>query len=74
VYYLYCLKYRMSAIKGRAGSSTPGSLSHEIDHTDKAILRTLQRNASLSNVALAAKVTSVPRHACDASSDSNNWA
>jgi DNA-binding Lrp family transcriptional regulator len=53
---LYCLKYQMSAIKVRAGSATPGSLLHEIDHTDKAILRTLQRNASLSNVALAAKV------------------
>src|SRR5260370_587788 len=46
----------MSAIKVRAGSSTPGSLSQEIDHTDKAILRALQRDAWLSNVALAAKV------------------
>jgi len=54
--YLYCLKYAMSAIKVRASSSTPESLSHEIDHTDRAILRALQRDASLSNVALAAKV------------------
>jgi DNA-binding Lrp family transcriptional regulator len=50
------LQYKMIAIKGRDGSSTPGSLSHKIDHTDKAILRALQRDASLSNVALAAKV------------------
>lgn len=29
---------------------------HELDRTDKAILRALQRDASVSNVALAAKV------------------
>jgi DNA-binding Lrp family transcriptional regulator len=46
----------MGTIKVRAGSSTSGSLSHQIDHTDKAILRALQRDASLSNVALAVKV------------------
>ena len=32
------------------------SLVHEIDRTDKAILRALQRDASITNVALAAKV------------------
>jgi DNA-binding Lrp family transcriptional regulator len=32
------------------------SATHEIDRTDKAILRALQRDASVSNVALAAKV------------------
>lgn len=47
----------MKATKVRASSSpSPGSLAHEIDRTDKAILRALQRDASLSNVALAAKV------------------
>jgi DNA-binding Lrp family transcriptional regulator len=33
-----------------------GSLSHEIDRTDKAIMRALQHDASLSNVTLATKV------------------
>lgn len=46
----------MSAIKVRPRASTSVSISHEIDQTDKAILRVLQRDASLSNVALAAKV------------------
>ena len=43
--------------KARAAPSPPrGSLTQEIDRTDRAILRSLQRDASLSNVALAAKV------------------
>ena len=46
----------MRATKVRATSSPAQSLSHEIDRTDKAILRVLQRDASVSNVALAAKV------------------
>jgi DNA-binding Lrp family transcriptional regulator len=46
----------MNATKVRTRSSPPGSLTHEIDRIDKAILRVLQRDASLSNVALAAKV------------------
>ena len=46
----------MCATKVRAKSLPAGSLTHEIDRTDKAILRSLQRDASLSNVALAAKV------------------
>jgi DNA-binding Lrp family transcriptional regulator len=46
----------MSATKVRASSTPSASLTHEIDRTDKAILRALQRDASLSNVALAAKV------------------
>ena len=46
----------MSTTKVRATTSPPGSLTHAIDRTDKAILRSLQRDASLSNVALAAKV------------------
>jgi len=36
------------------------SLTGEIDRTDKAILRLLQRDASLSNVALATKVSLSP--------------
>ena len=46
----------MNARKVRVKSSSSGSLSHEIDRTDKAILRALQRDASLSNVTLATKV------------------
>jgi len=46
----------MRATKVRAASSPSASLSHVIDRTDKAILRALQRDASVSNVALAAKV------------------
>jgi DNA-binding Lrp family transcriptional regulator len=51
------LEIAMRATKVRASSTpSPGSLTHEIDRTDKAILRAMQRDASLSNVALAAKV------------------
>jgi DNA-binding Lrp family transcriptional regulator len=46
----------MSATKVRAKALVPGSLAHAIDRTDKAILRALQHDASVSNVALAAKV------------------
>jgi DNA-binding Lrp family transcriptional regulator len=46
----------MNARKVRVESSSSGSLSHEIDRTDKAILRALQRDASVSNVTLATKV------------------
>jgi DNA-binding Lrp family transcriptional regulator len=46
----------MNARNVRVKSSSSGSLSHEIDRTDKAILRALQRDASLSNVTLATKV------------------
>jgi len=44
------------ATKVRRDVKRNASLSHEIDRIDKAILRLLQRDASLSNVALAAKV------------------
>lgn len=44
----------MSARKLRVKSSA--SLSHEIDRTDKTILRALQHDGTLSNVTLAAKV------------------
>jgi DNA-binding Lrp family transcriptional regulator len=46
----------MDARKLRKHSSTAGALAHQIDRTDKSILRALQRDASLSNVALAARV------------------
>jgi len=44
-----------------------------LDRTDKAILRILQRDASLSNVALAPKSISVRRRAFGASGDSSGW-
>jgi DNA-binding Lrp family transcriptional regulator len=48
----------MGARKVRTRSSPSGSPQlREIDRIDRAILRTLQRDASLSNVALAAKVS-----------------
>jgi len=47
----------MCATKVRREPKGEPSLSHEIDRIDKAILRLLQRDASLSNVALAAKVS-----------------
>lgn len=46
----------MGATKKRFGIAGSESLAKEIDRTDRAILRLLQRDASLSNVALAAKV------------------
>jgi DNA-binding Lrp family transcriptional regulator len=46
----------MCATKVRREPRASASLAHEIDRIDKAILRLLQRDASLSNVALAAKV------------------
>jgi len=46
----------MGARKVRSKVSTSESHAQEIDRTDRAILRFLQRDASVSNVALAAKV------------------
>jgi DNA-binding Lrp family transcriptional regulator len=46
----------MYAAKVRKALSTSRPFKEELDRTDKAILRILQRDASLSNVALAAKV------------------
>jgi len=46
----------MRARKLQAALSPQTNLTRAIDRTDKAILRLLQRNASISNVALAAKV------------------
>src|ERR1700688_3194418 len=46
----------MNATKVRAGSRASDPLGTELDRVDRAILRILQRDASLSNVALAAKV------------------
>ena len=46
----------MGARKVRSKISTSESLALEIDRTDRAILRFLQRDASVSNVTLAAKV------------------
>ena len=47
----------MRATKIRKPAVPTGSLAHEIDRTDRAILRALQRDASTTNVALAAKVS-----------------
>ena len=46
----------MSATKVRAGSRENDQSGAELDRVDRAILRLLQRDASISNVALAAKV------------------
>jgi DNA-binding Lrp family transcriptional regulator len=50
----------MNATKVRASSRTAGEKpdfsGNEVDRVDRAILRQLQRDASISNVALAAKV------------------
>ena len=46
----------MCATKVRSKNTQPVDVSAELDRTDKAILRQLQRDASLSNVALAEKV------------------
>ena len=46
----------MCATKVRSKNTQPADVSAELDRTDKAILRQLQRDASLSNVALAEKV------------------
>jgi DNA-binding Lrp family transcriptional regulator len=52
--------YQMCAIKVRGPSRTatkaPDEAPQALDRTDKAILRLLQKDASISNVALAAKV------------------
>jgi DNA-binding Lrp family transcriptional regulator len=46
----------MSATKVRADSRVSDQSGAELDRVDRAILRLLQRDASISNVALAAKV------------------
>jgi DNA-binding Lrp family transcriptional regulator len=46
----------MSTTKVRAASQTPPAPAFEPDRIDKTILRALQRDASTTNVALAAKV------------------
>ena len=49
-----------SKIKLRASSEAARKLALVLDRTDKAILRALQRDASISNLALAAKVSLSP--------------
>ena len=46
----------MRTTKARPSPPPSESLTHELDRIDKSVLRILQRDASLSNVALAAKV------------------
>lgn len=50
------MKSSLSTTKSRSKSSESSSTDDELDRTDKGILRLLQRDASVSNVALAAKV------------------
>ncbi|QOT80724.1 Lrp/AsnC family transcriptional regulator [Cupriavidus basilensis] len=50
----------MDETKLRTKTEHPVPHSEALDRTDKAILRTLQRDASISNVALAAKVSLSP--------------
>jgi DNA-binding Lrp family transcriptional regulator len=50
----------MNEIKVRTKPEHPAPLSEALDRTDKAILRALQRDASISNVALAAMVSLSP--------------
>jgi len=45
----------MNAIKVRANPLASDASGAELDRVDRAILRLLQRDASISNVALAAK-------------------
>jgi len=46
----------MNTIKSRTAKSTATASPPDLDRTDKVILRALQRDASVSNVALARKV------------------
>jgi DNA-binding Lrp family transcriptional regulator len=50
----------MSTIKARSKPPPPAASAPEIDRIDKAILRLLQQDASISNVALASKVNLSP--------------
>lgn len=50
----------MDETKFRTKTEHPVPHSEALDRTDKAILRALQRDASISNVALAAKVSLSP--------------
>lgn len=46
----------MNATNTHKKTGTPSPEPHPLDRTDRAILKTLQRDASISNVALAEKV------------------
>jgi len=52
----YFAKITMSTTKFLSKGTETAPLREALDRTDRAILRTLQRDASVSNVALAAKV------------------
>jgi len=59
--FLYFFEMRKSETKLRQESDGSAlSARHALDRTDRAILRALQRDASVSNVALAAKVNLSP--------------
>ena len=54
--YITCAIPSMKAINVRAARSNATASTSDLDRTDKMILRALQRDASVSNVALARKV------------------
>jgi DNA-binding Lrp family transcriptional regulator len=56
IYGFYFAKIKMSTTKFLPKGTETAPLREALDRTDRAILRTLQRDASVSNVALAAKV------------------
>jgi DNA-binding Lrp family transcriptional regulator len=56
----YFVEMATSKIKLRSSSEAARKLALVLDRTDKAILRALQRDASISNVALAGKVSLSP--------------
>jgi DNA-binding Lrp family transcriptional regulator len=58
---IYFLEMKKSGTKLQdASGDAVASARHALDRTDRAILRALQRDASISNVALAAKVSLSP--------------
>ena len=64
----------MNATNTHKKLGTSGSEPHPLDRTDRAILKTLQRDASISNVALAEKVKLSAPPACDESNASSRRA
>ncbi len=54
--YFHCVETDMKATNTHKKPGTADPVPHPLDRTDRAILKTLQRDASISNVALAEKV------------------
>lgn len=60
----------MKLTRGRA---SPVDAAPALDRIDRAILKQLQQDASISNVRLAARVKLSARRACGAWSGSRRW-